>query len=230
MTRLIPILLMIVGVFAMVRISAWQSGKQLLRTSRPLLNDQVDALLQRLARTAGIDNVEVRLLDMPVVNGLATPSGEIYITRGLFRKFQTGRISAAELASVVAHEMGHLALGHTKRRIVDVTGAQMVHLILGSILNRFIPILGWIVARWVATFMATRLSRKDEFEADAYATALMVRSGLGAEPQARMLEKLLELVPEATNQETNWLASHPPVAERTLAIRANAERWEETAS
>jgi putative metalloprotease len=230
MARLIPFLLMIIGVFAMVRLSAWQSGKQLLRTSRPLLNDQVDALLQRLARTAGIDKVEVRLLDMPVVNGLATPSGEIYITRGLFRKFQTGRISAAELASVVAHEMGHLALGHTKRRIVDVTGAQMVHLILGSILNRFIPILGWIVARWVATFMATRLSRKDEFEADAYATALMVRSGLGAEPQARMLEKLLELVPEATNQETNWLASHPPVAERTLAIRANAERWEETAS
>lgn len=229
MTRLIPILLMIIGVFAMLKISAWQSGKQLLRTSRPLLNDQVDALLQRLARTAGIDKVEVRLLKMPVVNGLATPSGEIYITSGLFRKFQTGRISAAELASVVAHEMGHLALGHTKRRIVDVTGAQMVHIILGSILNRFIPVLGWIVARWVATFMATRLSRKDEFEADAYATALMVRSGLGAEPQARMLEKLMELVPEAASQETNWLASHPPVAERTLAIRANAERWEETA-
>jgi putative metalloprotease len=104
-----------------------------------------------------------------------------------------------------------------------------LHIILGSILNRFIPILGWIVARWVATFMATRLSRNDEFEADAYATALMIRSGLGAEPQARMLEKLLELVPEASAQETNWLASHPPVAERTLAIRVNAERWEEAA-
>lgn len=230
MTRLIPILLMIIGVFAMVRISAWQSGKQLVRSSRPLLNDQVDALLQRLARTAGIEKVEVRLLDMPVVNGLATPSGEIYITSGLFRKFQTGRITAAELASVIAHEMGHLALGHTKRRVVDVTGAQMVHLILGSILNRFIPIIGWIVARWVATFMATRLSRKDEFEADAYATALMVRSGLGAEPQARMLEKLIALAPEASAQETNWLASHPPVAERAQAIRANAERWEETAN
>jgi putative metalloprotease len=228
MTRLIPILLMIIGIFAMVRISAWQSGKQLLRTSRPLLNDQIDALLHRLANTAGIDKVEVRLLDMPVVNGLATPSGEIYITRGLFRKFQTGRISAAELASVVAHEMGHLALGHTKRRVIDVSGAQMVHIILGSILNRFIPILGWIVARWVATFMSTRLSRKDEFEADAYATALMIRSGLGAEPQARMLEKLKDLVPETSAQETNWLASHPPVTERALAIRANAERWEET--
>ena len=228
MARLIPILLMIIGVFVMIKVSAWQSGKQLRRSSKPLMNDQVEALFQRLAHTAGIERVEVRLLDMPVVNGLATPSGEIYITRGLFKKFQAGRITAAELASVVAHEMGHLALGHTKRRILDVTGAQTIHLVLGSVLNRFIPILGWIVARWVATFVATRLSRKDEFEADAYATALMLKSGLGAEPQARMLEKLLELVPEASMQETNWLASHPPVAERTEAIRANSTRWEET--
>jgi putative metalloprotease len=229
MTRLIPILLLIVGLFAFIKISSWQSGKQLRRSSKPLMNDQIDALLHRLAHTAGIEHVEVQLLEMPVVNGLATPSGEIYITRGLFRKFQTGKISAPELASVVAHEMGHLALGHTKRRIIDVTGAQAVHLILGSILNRFIPVLGWIVARWVASFVATRLSRHDEFEADAYATALMVRAGLGAEPQARMLEKLLELVPEASAQETNWLASHPPVAERAEAIRGNAERWAETA-
>ena len=178
-----------------MRILCWRSrrpGRTLRRRSRPLLNDQIEALLQRLARTAGIERVQVRLLDMPVVNGLATPSGEIHITQGLFRKFQTGRISAAELASVVAHEMGHLALGHTRRRIIDVTGAQTIHLVLGSILNRFIPIFGWIVARWIATFVVTRLTRHDEFAADAYATALMVKSGLGAEPQARMLEKLLE--------------------------------------
>jgi putative metalloprotease len=229
MSRLIPILLLIVGLFAFIKISAWQSGRQLRRSSRPLMNDQVEALLGRLARTAGIDRVEVRLLENPMINGLATPSGDIYITSGLFRHFQTGRITAAELGSVVAHEMGHLALGHTKRRIIDVTGAQAVHIVLGSILNRFIPVLGWIVARWVAMFFATRLSRKDEFEADAYATALMVKSGLGAEPQARMLEKLLELVPEAAVQQTSWLASHPPVSERSEAIRANGERWEATA-
>jgi len=229
MTRLIPILLLIVGLFAFIKVSAWHSGRALRRSSRPLMNDQIEALLGRLARTAGIDRVEVRLLENPMINGLATPSGDIYITSGLFRHFQTGRITAAELGSVVAHEMGHLALGHTKRRILDVTGAQTVHIVLGSILNRFIPVLGWIVARWVAMFFSSQLSRKDEFEADAYATALMVRSGLGAEPQARMLEKLLELVPEAAVQQTNWLASHPPVSERSEAIRANGARWEATA-
>jgi putative metalloprotease len=229
MTRLIPILLLAFGMFIMIRVSSWHTGRTLRRRSRPLLNDQIEALLSRLARTAGIEHVQVRLLEMPVVNGLATPSGEIYITRGLFRKFQTGRISAAELASVVAHEMGHLALGHTKRRIIDVTGAQTIHMVLGSILNRFIPIFGWIIARWVTTFAMSHLTRKDEFEADAYATALMVKSGFGAEPQARMLEKLLELVPETAAQETSWLASHPPVSERVDAIRQNAERWEATA-
>ncbi|MDH3668451.1 MAG: M48 family metallopeptidase [Paracoccaceae bacterium] len=227
MTRIGLLLLALALVFAWIRFVAWQSGRQLRQRSRPLANDQIEALLARLARTAGIDRIAVRVLDMPIVNGLATPSGEIYITSGLFKKFQTGRITAPELASVVAHELGHLALGHTKRRIMDVTGAQIVHLVLGSILNWFLPFIGWIVARWVATFVATRLSRKDEFEADAYATALMVRSGLGAEPQARMLEKLLELVPEAAAHEMNWLSSHPPVAERTGVIRANAERWTE---
>ena len=226
MVRFLPVLILAVGFFLLIKVSAWQSGRQLRRASRPLENDQISALLNRLARTAGIERIEVRILEMPAINGLATPSGEIYITRGLFRHFQAGRIAAAELASVVAHELGHLALGHTKRRILDVTGAQVLHVVLGSILNRFIPLLGWIVARWVATFLVTRFSRQDEFEADAYATALMVKSGLGAEAQARMLEKLLELMPEASAQETNWLASHPPVGERSQAIRENGARWE----
>lgn len=226
MTRLLPILLLVLGFFAMVRLSAWQSGRTLRKRSRPLRNDQVEAMLDRLARTAGIDTIEVRLLDMPMVNGLATPSGEIYITSGLFKKFQARQITGPELASVIAHELGHLALGHTKRRIIDVTGAQTLHMVLGSVLNRFIPIIGWFVARWVSMFLMSRLSRKDEFEADAYATALMLRSGLGAEPQVRMLEKLRELVPESAMQEMNWLASHPPVNERTEAIRQNAARWE----
>ncbi len=226
MTRLIPILLLVLGFFAMIKLSAWQSGRTLRKRSRPLRNDQVEAMLDRLARTAGIDTIEVRLLEMPMVNGLATPSGEIYITSGLFKKFQARQITGKELASVIAHELGHLALGHTKRRIIDVTGAQTLHMVLGSVLNRFIPIIGWFVARYVSMFLMSRLSRKDEFEADAYATALMLRSGLGAEPQVRMLEKLRELVPESGMQEMNWLASHPPVKERTEAIRQNTARWE----
>lgn len=227
MGRLVFILAMVfVGIF-LWKLSALRSGRALRRQSRALHNDQISALLGRLASAAGIDRVEVRLLDQPMINGLATPGGEIYVTRGLFQEFQSGRITPQEFTSVVAHELGHLALGHTRRRMLDVSAAQAAHVVLGGLLSRFIPYFGWLIARWITSAFVATLSRQDEFEADAYATALMVKSGLGAEPQARMLEKLDRLSPAGmAGGRVGWLASHPPSDERAAAIRTNANRWE----
>ena len=227
MSRLILILLIVFAVVFAWKLKAMASGKALRRQSHPLANDQIEALLARLARAAGIDRVEVRVLEQPMINGLATPSGEIYVTQGLLREFQSGRISPHEFTSVVAHELGHLALGHAKRRMIDVSAAQAAQIVVGGVLARFIPYIGWIVARWLTSALIATLSRKDEFEADAYATALMVKAGLGAEPQAQMLEKLEHLSPPgATAGTVSWLASHPPVTDRARAIRENARRWE----
>lgn len=226
MAKLLPILLMLGFGLVMWKISAWSTGRSLRRNSRPLHNDQIDALLHRLAASAGVEKIAVRMLDAAMINGLATPQGEIYVTRGLVKQLQAGRITAAEFASVIAHELGHLALGHTKRRMVDVAGAQAATYLIGGLLARFIPYIGWYIARWLSSFFIATLSRKDEFEADAYATALMIRSGLGAEPQAQMLEKLEELIPAAAMAKTSWLASHPAVRERTKVIRENAARWQ----
>ncbi|MGF1552457.1 MAG: M48 family metallopeptidase [Paracoccaceae bacterium] len=226
MIKLLPLLLIALGVYLMVRFSAARMGRSLRARSRPLENDRLDRVLSRLAGAAGIERVEVRVLDDPSINGLATPGGEIYVTQGLVRQFQARRIGEAELAAVVAHELGHLALGHTRRRMIDVSAAQTAGMILGTLLARVIPIVGWYIAQFLIGLFVTGLSRRDEFEADAYATALMLRSGLGAEAQARMLEALQTLVPGASQAPTaSWLASHPPVEERTAAIRANALRW-----
>src|SRR5690606_23206326 len=159
------------------------------KRSRPLANDQIDALLRRLARAAGIESVEIRLLPDKAINGLATDTGEIYITQGLFDAFRTGKVTAREVSSVAADELGHLALGHMRRRMVEVAGRQAAYIVLGGLLGRFVPYFGWIVTAWLLGVVAARLSRRDEFEADAYATALMVRSGIGAEHQAILLEK-----------------------------------------
>lgn len=227
MIRLVLILAIAFAVIFFWKLNGLMSGKALLRQSRPLHNDQIEALLNRIAATAGVDAIEVRVLDQPMINGLATPTGEIYVTSGLVREFQSRRITPHEFASVVAHELGHLALGHARRRMIDVSAAQAAQILLGGILARFIPYVGWIVARWLTSAFIATLSRKDEFEADAYATALMVRAGLGAEPQALMLEKLERLAPPGMSGGTvGWLASHPPVDERARAIRDNARRWE----
>jgi len=225
MLRLLPLLLIIAGVLIVWKLSAWSSGRSLRRQSRPLENDQVEGLLRRLGAAAGVEGIRLRVLESPMINGLATPEGDIYVTRGLLRQLQAARISPAEFASVIAHELGHLALGHTRRRIVDVAGAQAISAILGGVLSRILPGVGWYIARWLGNLLVARLSRQDEFEADAYATALMLRSDLGAEAQAQMLEKLPKLVPGMAATGPAWLASHPPVAERARAIRENAARW-----
>ena len=57
-----------------------------------------------------------------------------------------------------------------------------------------------------------------------HSSKIMVRSGIGAEHQATLLEKLPQLVPGAANSKS-WLASHPPSDQRAEAIRKNAQRW-----
>lgn len=226
MKLLLPLLL-VGGLFFWMRLQNQASGAALHQGSRPLANDQLEALIGKLADAAGVEHVEIRVLPDRNINGLATGTGDIYITQGLLEVFRGGDVSAREVASVAAHEMGHLALGHMKRRMVEVAGRQAAQMVLGNVLARIIPVFGGHVVHWVLNFLTASLSRRDEFEADAYATALMVRSGLGAEHQATMLEKLPALVPGASIG-ASWLASHPPVADRAAAIRDNAERWAES--
>ena len=217
-------LLLIGGLVFWMRLQSQSSGAALRQGSRPLANDQLEALIGKLAKAAGVERVDIRVLPETNVNGLATGTGEIYLTQGLLDVFRSGDVTAREIASVAAHEMGHLALGHMKRRMVEVAGRQAAQMILGSLVARIIPFFGAHVVNWMLNLFTAGLSRRDEFEADAYATALMVRSGLGAEHQASMLEKLPALVPGA-GQGASWLASHPAVEERAQAIRENAARW-----
>ncbi|MEO1460225.1 MAG: M48 family metalloprotease, partial [Pseudomonadota bacterium] len=161
MMKLLPILL--IGLFAVlsVHFSAWRMERSLRAQSRPLKHDQVDRMLDRLAAAAGIDRIELHLLRNDTVNGLATPQGGIYLTSGLFRHYQSGRLSLEEIGSVVAHELGHLALGHTKRRMIEVSAAQTGTLVLGSLLARFIPFVGWYLAQALVSLFVSGLSRRD---------------------------------------------------------------------
>lgn len=224
MIKLVLIGAAIAFVVIFMRTRSMFSGSALRDRSRPLQNDQLEALFQRLAHAAGIDHVEVRVLPDRNPNGIATGTGEIYVTQGFLDAFRNGNVSAPELASVAAHEMGHLALGHMKRRMFELAGRHAAALVLGGIFARIIPFIGGYIVWWVLDLMTAQLSRRDEFEADAYATALMVRSGIGAEPQATLLEKLPSLL-SADLEKRSWLASHPPPSERASRIRENAARW-----
>jgi putative metalloprotease len=72
--------------------------------------------------------------------------------------------------------------------------------------------------------LMARLSRADEFEADAYAAALLTKAGIGTGPQKALLAKI-EGLTGMRGAPPIWIASHPPVADRIAAIAAMEDRW-----
>ncbi|MGF1659630.1 MAG: M48 family metalloprotease [Rubrimonas sp.] len=225
--RMVQFLIVLAGV-AILALANYQIGLSRLRRTlrekaRPLDDPKLQAAVARLAQAAEVPDLRAELFEMPVVNGLATPDGRVYLTTALFDKYRFGLLTVEEVASVVAHELGHVGLGHHQRRLIDWTGQSVAALALGVLLNRFVPILGFYVANFLAGLLMARLSRRDEFEADRYATALMLKAGFGHRPQIEMFRKLERMVPGP--KPAAWLASHPPVAERIAAIEANVAAW-----
>lgn len=223
MTRLLPLLFALGAGLLVWHFSAWRTLKQLNARSAPLADAKLLALCARLAAALGVQSVPVRIYEEQAVNGLAAPDGQIFLTRGFYERYRSGAVTAEELASVIAHELGHVALGHSRRRMIDFSAQNAMRAVLVAVLSRLVPGLGGWLADLVTRLLAARLSRQDEYEADAYAAALLEKSGLGTAPQLSLFRKLGALAGEA--RAPAWLLSHPATPDRIAAIERLAARW-----
>jgi putative metalloprotease len=225
MLRLTPILLAITYGLVMYRISIWRTHRELDQKSTELADPALKRMTDRLAAALNIARVPVYIYEIDPVNGLAAPDGRIFITRGFYRKFRNGEVSAEEMASVIAHELGHVALGHAKRRMIDFSGQNAMRTALIMVLNRFIPFIGAMIANALTSLLASRLSRQDEYEADEYAAALLTKAGIGIAAQKSLFHKLEDLTQQRAGMVPAWLMSHPKTDERIAALEALEQRW-----
>lgn len=225
MIKFLPILLPLLMAYVMYRFSAWQTGKHLDQSSAPLRDPTLERVMARMAAALEVPKIAVFVYDVAPVNGLAAPDGRIFLTRGFIDRYRQGIVSAEEIASVIAHELGHVALGHTKRRMIDVTGKNAAFMLIATLLSRFIPIIGVFIASYVTQMLGAGLSRKDEVEADAYASALLVKAGIGTGPQKTLFHKLDRLTGASGADIPQWLRSHPKTEERISAIEAREVKW-----
>jgi putative metalloprotease len=225
MLKFTPILLAILYAVVMYRLSAWRTAKELDARSTELADPVLKKLTDRMAAALDLPRIKVHIYEIDPVNGLAAPDGRIFITRGFYRKYREGQVSAEEMASVIAHELGHVALGHSRRRMIDFSGQNALRTALAMALGKFLPGLGILIANSVATLLAARLSRSDEYEADAYASALLMKAGIGTAPQKSLFAKLEALTQARAGAVPAWLMSHPKTEERIRAIEALEARW-----
>ncbi|MFI0395255.1 M48 family metallopeptidase [Paracoccus jiaweipingae] len=224
MWRLLPFVLILGYALVMWLFSAWRMKQMLDRHARPLTHPRLVPMLHHLGAAMDLPPIRAHVCEVAPINGLAAPDGRIFLTRGFLDALDAGRVTEAELASVIAHELGHVAHGHTRRRMIDFAGQNLLRSVMAGVLGRFIPVIGGWVAHLLDSAVAARMSRGDEYQADAFASALMVRAGLGTGPQKSLLAKLGHLTGPAGGTPA-WLMSHPATDRRIAAIEALERKW-----
>lgn len=225
MIKFLPILLAILPAMAMYFVSVSRTKRELDAKSTHLSHPELDALTQKMAQALDLPRITVNVYEIEPINGLAAPDGRIFITRGFMDKFDKGEISGPELSSVIAHELGHVALGHTKRRMIDFGGQNALRAALSIFLARFIPFFGVYIANFIVGLVASRMSHRDEYEADEYAAALLSKAGIGIAPQIAMFEKLEDWTKHRRGLAPAWMLSHPDTQDRIKALQKLEQKW-----
>jgi predicted Zn-dependent protease len=192
--------------------------------------EQEAAYLERLGGTvasaAGLEGqCTFTLINSDVVNAFAVPGCYIYVTRGLMAIVG----SEAELASVLAHEVGHIVGEHgerqQKRSVWRSLGVLAVGMITGS--ERLSRLAGE-----AAAFFTMRYSRKQEYEADDLGLSYLKAAGYDPYAAADMLgalarhERYLGAVRGVDEAQgiPEWARTHPLTENRIERARGMAAK------
>ena len=167
-----------------------------------------------------------------IVNAFAIPGGYIYISRGLLALAD----DEAELAGVLAHELGHITALHHARRHGQSMLANIGLMTAGILAGTLAPgaereILG--LGQQAATGVLRSFSRENEYQADDLGIRYLSRAGYDPGAMPRFLAKLrahsrLEAVLAGRFADSidkfNYLATHPAPRARVIRAGANARR------
>jgi Zn-dependent protease with chaperone function len=149
-------------------------------------------------------------------NGLALPGGPILVSWPLLELCQVQR---DEIAFLLGHEMAHIVLRHTLDRIVKDAA---VSLLLRQTSGKSAA-SAWL-NRAGQQLLGSAYSKEDEFEADAFAAALVGTAGGDALAGERLLERLAQRTcVQGFGIAGNYFTTHPPLMERVANLRAKSQ-------
>ena len=142
------------------------------------------------------------VLEDAAVNAFALPGGHVYVNSGLIAAAE----SEAELASVVGHEVAHVAARHSTERIAKAQGVAFVaQLALGNDPGFVRQLVAGLIGRGAIA----RFSRTDELEADRLGLGFMAEAGYDPAGMAAMFETLVELRERRPMLFERWFQTHP---------------------
>ncbi|HEY9810019.1 MAG TPA: M48 family metallopeptidase [Halomicronema sp.] len=181
-----------------------QSEIRILRDRE--LNNYINQIGQRLAANSDRPNIPYtfQIVRDNNINAFATAGGFVYINSGLIAAAD----NEAQLASVMAHEIGHINNKHVLRSIKQAAIEQGIVTAAG--MDR-----STAVGLGVQLALNLPRSRNYEFEADEFGLNTLVNSGYAPIGMVQFFNKLLE---KGGGSMPTFLSSHPNTADRIASI------------
>lgn len=172
----------------------------------PDLNQYVNQIGQRLVAVSARGQLpyKFQIVSDRAVNAFATTGGYVYVTTGLMKTAD----NEAQLASVVAHEIGHIEGKHLLQQLRQTAITR--GLISAAGLDRN------VIANLGSELVLNRpLSRKDELDADQRGLRMMIKANYADSAMPAFMQKLLN-----QSSAPSFLSTHPGVADRVKALEA----------
>jgi predicted Zn-dependent protease len=176
--------------------------------------DRVDRIGQRVAKSSLRPTLvyKFHVIQSREINGFSIPGGHVYITTALLKL-----ANEDELASVLAHEIGHVAARHSlktlqKSREYDDIAKSLGELtgVAGQTAREFGVALGQMVG---SGFLAIH-SRDEEREADFLGVRTMPRAGFDPQGMVTMFQKLARIEAQDASLLGSLFSDHPDAVER----------------
>ncbi len=165
----------------------------------------------------------ITILNSPNVNAFALPGGYLYVTRGLLALAN----DSAELAAVIAHEMGHVTANHgvarQQKEAEEVLATKVVTDVLGETPSARVALIR-------GKLRLAQFSRNQELEADAIGIKTTGLAGYDPSAAARFLQSMaaysdFRAISGATDPSLDFLATHPNAPQRIELARMHARQF-----
>ncbi len=183
----------------------------------PVVTEYINRLGQNLVRNSDAKvPFTIKVIDTDEINAFALPGGFFYVNSGLILAAD----NEAELAGVMAHEIGHVAACHVAR---EQTRGNIVN--LASIPLIFVP-GGWAVYEGAQAAMGIgvpltfmKFSRTFEAQADFLGMEYMYKAGYDPQSFISFFEKIEAQEKKKPGTLAKAFASHPMTPDRVASAQ-----------
>lgn len=187
-----------------------------------ILNDRqavsyIESLGRRLASYAPGERYpyQFKIVNDSSINAFALPGGFVYINRGAIEAADT----EAQIAGVMAHEIGHVVLRHGTHQMSNAYLAQAPFAVLGGLIGR--SSIAGVVAQLGTTTVLLHYSREAETQADLMGTQILHDSGY--DPRA-MVEFFEKIEAESKGRAIQFFSDHPNPDNRIGNVQREIQR------